>query len=456
MKPFAIDLDDRALSLARGGSVLSSSPAVVFDGSTAEVVGTGAWPALRSQPTATSSRHLESVLTQPQAPDRALQLLQANLALRLQAHRPEPHEPLWLAAPAVADPRGLGAVLGILRDLSLPVSGFIDSATATVAALPNDRNAIVLELGLHRVAATSVDVGSGIARRRCSVSGHPGGLIELYQSLVERVSETMVRRMRFDPRQDAATEQQLFDLIPTLVREGGSGVAVAALRRGSDTFEVELSRDQLAEGARILNREILRLIHELRPAGMPVALVMPTLLANVPGLRDELEEFVGCDLITCPDGFVAAAISAADPSETLPGAPVHLLRRAPLHELTGQTVSRERLGGRKESGPTPTHVLLDGRALAIGSEPIVVGRSPGTERAVLLPDGLAGVSRRHCTLVRDGTELVLLDHSRFGTFVNGERVSERVRVYAGDRVKLGEPGVELALIAVGEPTAVAP
>jgi pSer/pThr/pTyr-binding forkhead associated (FHA) protein len=75
---------------------------------------------------------------------------------------------------------------------------------------------------------------------------------------------------------------------------------------------------------------------------------------------------------------------------------------------------------------------------------------PSTSRYITLPEGLAGVSRRHCTFVHDGDELVLLDHSTFGTFVNGERVQERVRVHAGDRVRLGEPGVELALIAVGE------
>ena len=66
-----------------------------------------------------------------------------------------------------------------------------------------------------------------------------------------------------------------------------------------------------------------------------------------------------------------------------------------------------------------------------------------------LPDGLAGVSRRHCTFVRNGDELVLVDHSHFGTVVNGERVSERVRIHAGDKVRLGEPGIELSLISIG-------
>jgi len=68
---------------------------------------------------------------------------------------------------------------------------------------------------------------------------------------------------------------------------------------------------------------------------------------------------------------------------------------------------------------------------------------------LLVPDGLAGVSRRHCTFVRNGDELVLIDHSHFGTFVNGERVSERVRIRAGDKVRLGEPGIELSLISIG-------
>jgi pSer/pThr/pTyr-binding forkhead associated (FHA) protein len=57
----------------------------------------------------------------------------------------------------------------------------------------------------------------------------------------------------------------------------------------------------------------------------------------------------------------------------------------------------------------------------------------------------------HADIVLLRVKVILLDHSSFGTFVNGERVRERVRVHAGDHVRLGEPGVELALICVGEP-----
>jgi pSer/pThr/pTyr-binding forkhead associated (FHA) protein len=45
-------------------------------------------------------------------------------------------------------------------------------------------------------------------------------------------------------------------------------------------------------------------------------------------------------------------------------------------------------------------------------------------------------------------EAVLEDHSRHGTFLNGERVQRRARLAAGDRIRLGTPGVELELVRI--------
>ena len=61
MSVFAIELDDRAVSFAREGAVLTTAPSTVFDG---ESAGANAWRELRSRPMATSSRHLGAILTQ--------------------------------------------------------------------------------------------------------------------------------------------------------------------------------------------------------------------------------------------------------------------------------------------------------------------------------------------------------------------------------------------------------
>jgi hypothetical protein len=227
------------------------------------------------------------------------------------------------------------------------------------------------------------------------------------------------------------------------------------LTKGAERFEVTLTRDQFAQAGQVLHREIARLLHELRPAGAPVTLVAPSVLDHLPGLREELEQFVDCELITVRDGFAATVASRLDLPDPAGAAPVRLLRRLPAITPEPQLdVSRVMLGSHQEQTLPPSHLLLNGQVYALGGEPLVIGRSPMGPRTIPLADGLAGVSRRHCTLTMEGGELILLDHSSFGTYVNGERVAERVRVRAGDRVRIGDPGIEFALIAVNETSGV--
>ncbi|MEA3177927.1 MAG: hypothetical protein QOI59_1450, partial [Gammaproteobacteria bacterium] len=235
-----------------------------------------------------------------------------------------------------------------------------------------------------------------------------------------------------------------------------TGHATASVTKGTERIEAALTRDQFSQAAEPIYRAIVGLLHQLRPAGTPVAIVIPQLAAQLPGLREQLEQFVGCELVSVSDGFAGAATSLLDlPEPQADDAAIRLLRRLPL-AVSANGVTRESLGQRRFGGPAPSHVLWDGRAHSLNADSLVVGRGPSdSSRYITLPDGLAGVSRRHCTFVHDGNELVLLDHSTFGTFVNGERVQERVRIYAGDRVRLGEPGVELTLIAVGDVAAAA-
>jgi hypothetical protein len=457
MKPFVIELDDRAVSLARGGHVLSSIPSAVYDGSVGVSAGTVAWNALRSQPMATSTRHLGSILSQrtvlgAAGSPRARALTTEELRKRLAAFPIATDERAWIVCPARSQPTGLGALLAITRELELPVDGFVDSAAVTVAALAVEGNAVVLELGLHHAAATAVDAEAGQARRRRTVVAERGGLIELAQAWLDLIGTTMVKRTRFDPLHDAATEQQLFNALPALAREAAAmGNTTAVVTRGAEQFQVELSRDQFVRAGEPVFRALSGLLHQLRPAGAPVAIVAPQFVAGLPGSREEFEQFVGCELVLIPDGFAAAATSLLDlPPPLAEPDSARLLRRLPLQPRgsLAEAAAREVLGKRRSGGPPPSHVLFDGRAYSLATDSLIVGRGRGI--TLNLPDGLAGVSRRHCTFVHDKDEWVLLDHSTFGTFVNGERVAERVRVHAGDRVRLGTPGVELALIAVGD------
>ena len=98
---------------------------------------------------------------------------------------------------------------------------------------------------------------------------------------------------------------------------------------------------------------------------------------------------------------------------------------------------------------SPTHVLWDGRAVALPQQgSLEIGRAPAAG-GIRLAEGLTGVSRLHCSLRSDDGQVALVPHSLQPTWLNDERVQGRVRVLSGDRLRLGSPGVIIELIAVG-------
>jgi pSer/pThr/pTyr-binding forkhead associated (FHA) protein len=95
-----------------------------------------------------------------------------------------------------------------------------------------------------------------------------------------------------------------------------------------------------------------------------------------------------------------------------------------------------------------THILYGGDSMRFPESGLVIGTEEVSNTPhIRLPRAAAGVSRRHCSLRREGERTVVIDHSRYGTWVNGARVRERAAVRAGDRVRVGTPGVEFTLIS---------
>src|SRR3979490_687394 len=139
MKPFAIEPDDRAFALARAGVVLARSPSAVSDGSAGEAGGARA-RAAGGQPPPPHSPGGVRREAQPSA--GALSLVLAEVARRLAAHPPAAGERIWIAAPAGAERFGLGALLGVARQLALPLDGFVDAGVGSAAALGGTRGAI--------------------------------------------------------------------------------------------------------------------------------------------------------------------------------------------------------------------------------------------------------------------------------------------------------------------------
>jgi hypothetical protein len=229
------------------------------------------------------------------------------------------------------------------------------------------------------------------------------------------------------------------------------------LEYGGLRHETQLSAAQLQGASETLHGELLRLVHSARRAGEAVTLYVGDRVARLPGIDDVLARLRDCEIVKLPAG--AAGVGALAHAAEIAGRPTDDAPDAPAIPEQGEVLLVNRLSGAPALVPdhrtheargtaSPTHLVYLGRAYALSPEPLVVGRGAAGARAVPIAGAAAGVSRSHCTLVRRGGEAVLEDHSTYGTFLNGERVQRRAQLAAGDRVRVGTPGVELELVRI--------
>lgn len=110
----------------------------------------------------------------------------------------------------------------------------------------------------------------------------------------------------------------------------------------------------------------------------------------------------------------------------------------------GGTTSSDRVEGVTQSpieslppGDAPRLEVITGssggKTVTLGHGTVTIGR--GEEVDLVIDDPRA--SRKHFEIVQDDDGYVLVDHSKFGTLVNGDRVS-RHRLDNGDEIRVGE------------------
>src|SRR5437667_3100540 len=83
------------------------------------------------------------------------------------------------------------------------------------------------------------------------------------------------------------------------------------------------------------------------------------------------------------------------------------------------------------------------------SEVVRIGRDPAECHYFFTADQWPMVSRKHAEFrLKEGRCLVADSNSRFGTFVNGQRISDAVEVRVGSHVQLGAGGPILRVVSI--------
>jgi hypothetical protein len=358
-----------------------------------------------------------------------------------------------IALPGSHSEQQMGLILGIAQACEIPVEGIVDAAVAAAATVSPSGPVLHLDLELNGVVLTELACDRELVRKRVQVGDHTGW-IRLRDAWAKRVARHFVSRTRFDPLHVATTEQalhgRLVELLPLLCRQACVEVELEA---GGRVYTVEVERDDLIAAVAADYDGLVQLVEQLSSAGQPSTILLTDRVAGLPGFEDRLAEVAKTAVVRLPPAAAAAGALRHVDLVRSPGEAVPYITRL---SLAGPAPAPVVHGPRPPVAPRrsdesslPTHVVHQGRAYRVTDRPFVVGTAvPPDGRGLELADTTPGLSRVHCSIRRSGGRVIVEDHSSQGSFLNDQRVAGATPVAAGDRLRVGVPGVELRFITV--------
>jgi hypothetical protein len=447
----ALEINDAGLILARDGQLVVEEPGCAMLDGREPQTGGAALARARLQPSYAETRYWQDLGTEPlprrmPAAGTCAEVAYAQLRQLARDAGADAGETLF-AVPAWYTREQLAVLLGVAREAGLPAVGLVDAGLAAAALEPAPATVLQVELTLHRAVVTLLEHAGELRRVRYELLPQHGWLA-LQQAWLDMIAAGFVRRTRFDPLHEAASEQRLLDGLPGWLATLRVEPAVAIeLPAAGSSLAVEFARADFVAAARGAYEAVAHVLQRARPAGGPLHLRVSHRWMELPGFAEQLAALRDCTLLPLPRGAAALGALAFERELRREPARLALVQRLPVPAARAAAAPVEPVA-RIAATDRPTHVVHLGRAWPLQGEPLHVGADvPAGRRALVVAAG-PGVSRLHCRLERDADGAWLEDRSTYGTLLNGERVGGRVALRAGDRLQLGNPGVELELVRV--------
>lgn len=280
-----LDINDANLQLWHGDKHVQSPGYALLVGSEYRF-GAAARAAARLRPRDVSTRYWGQLNTQPLQPAlgparHSADLVHAHL---LDLHRAagQPAE-ILLAVPGNLEREQLSLLLGIIEQCPFSAVGLVNRSVALAQPEAGNGRLFHLEFQLHQALLSEFEDGDG-QRRLLRSQPLPGcGLLPLQERLVEIIATHFIRHTRFDPRRKAATEQDLYDALPS---------ALAALRQRGEAslsiagYNTRIQAAALAEAGQRLFARVQELTGDSpHLLADPLAGLLPGADSGLPGLH---------------------------------------------------------------------------------------------------------------------------------------------------------------------------
>ena len=302
MAPQILELNDHGITLGDAEGIRLISPGFALARDKSLVVGAQAQAQSRLHPNDSHSRYWQELSLDPLPSGRLPGDRYRHLADLAHAHlnslaaESESYAgEVILSVPGSFSRQQLGILLGIAKQTPLTVAGLVDSALIAAAGaqtLQASEHTIVVQQQLHQILFTQVSCHQGVLKVDSSVTLPSSGSQNVIDSLMQLSTELFIDQCRFNPQHDAATEQLLYNALPTwLAADVSSGSLLLELTADGAVHNAKLPFESLvvalAPIRQRVNEQLSAMVSRVANS-KNVQIVLCSTLSELPGLKTQL------------------------------------------------------------------------------------------------------------------------------------------------------------------------
>ena len=245
----AIELNDSGIIVSDSQQLLLDSPGYIIDLADQEWIGKDArdrallypnechhrfWADLaRTQTNAVNQNNIQLAL-------RHLDYIWQQISTHV--------ETVILTVPGTFTKTGLGLLLGICKELAIPVRAMIHHAALSPRQFKHAGATVHIDVQLHHTAITQLLEQQDEFRVDQTLVLEDVGYISMYSKAAKFIAQRFIRSTRLDPLHTAELEQQLYNNLPTwLEMSQTSDVVCCQLHYQQKAFEVVVNSNDLAK-----------------------------------------------------------------------------------------------------------------------------------------------------------------------------------------------------------------
>lgn len=356
----------------------------------------------------------------------------------------------------------LGLLLGIMKDLKVPVAGVVDMAAASLYSeglwnVAEGERLFHIDLLLHATHVTVFNKRYGLERVYFSRQAQHG-FSAMQERFVGAMANRFLRQTSFDITEDRKIEQafhaQTREMLFHLGKVGEASLEVSTREKSRQmTITRDLAAMDLAPYVKVLTQTLLRAINDFGDGDKPVQIVLSERAAAIHGLKESIAA-QGVGIVKELPGE-SAAFGAANFGKTweLPESieevrvETGIVLEAPSGDAEDDELSRIPFGAirlvRHGKSLNPTHIVCDGLAYELGTGEFVIGFGDSEDYDLVVERGLTRSPAELCRLKYEEDRWALTEAK--GTIVESVSLSH---LKAGDSLEVALPGRRKQLLLI--------